>query len=195
MPKVNDVLARVRDIISDPNERRWTDTELFRWIDDAQRLIIQIKPELNAQFIQVFLHEGAQQELPDNVMKLIDFPNLREVDKYWLDRLTPSWQSSSSQATPEEYMRDPDKRVFYVYPPSSGGDYIMAHVGLAPEVTRNLEQELAVEDEHVRPIAEFVCYKALSKDSENPANKALADGYLGQFYASLGVAVQTEDQQ
>ena len=195
MPKVNDVLARVRDIISDPNERRWTDIELFRWIDDAQRLIIQIKPELNAEFIQVFLHEGARQSLPDEVMALIDFPNLRETSKYWLDRYSPSWQATLGTDTPTEFMRDPDKRVFYVYPPSSGGDYVTAHAGMVPEPVSGVEQELAVEAEHIRPVAEYVCYKALSKDSENPANKALADGHLGQFYASLGVAVETESRE
>jgi hypothetical protein len=193
MPKVSDVLARVRDIISDPNERRWQDDELLRWVDDAQRLIVQVKPEINAEFIELTLADGARQRLHDRMARLIDIPLLTEVDKDWLDQYLPTWQTSSSSNAPYEYMRDPDKRVFYVYPPAIDGAKVTLHVGMVPATIEANDDELVIESEHIRAVAEFVCYKALSKDSTNPMNKELADGYLAQFYSSLGVTVETED--
>lgn len=203
MAIASDVLTRVRDVLQDKAERRWQDSELCRWIEDAQRLIVQLKPETNSGFRDVNLVQGAKQALPNDFLALEDVvangtestpgSGIREASKYWFDRSDPTWQFGTQTDLVDQFIRDKDKNFFYVYPPNTGNGTVIMKGGIAPQSVEDSGSTLDLGDTFIKGITDYVCAKALYKDAGNPVNKQLADGYIAAFYAALGMAVETED--
>lgn len=195
MPKANEVLARVRDTLQDPDERRWVDFELLRYLDDALAILVQIKPEVNAQFITVNLTPTTRQTLPDTALFLIDIPSLEKTQKDWFDRYDPAWQSTSASGIPVQWMQDVDKEHFYVYPPPVATTPVELQIAGRTTPITLASEELPVKDEHVQVLASYVTYRALIKDGENELNRNLAQTHLQEFYSKLGMNVETEDRR
>ena len=58
------LLDRIRDTLQDTTSVRWTEAELLRYINDAQREIVNFRPESSATTTNVQLVTGTKQTLP-----------------------------------------------------------------------------------------------------------------------------------
>ena len=65
------LLSRVKDTLQDTSSVRWTEAELLRYINDAQREIVNFIPEASAVTTNVQLVTGTLQTLPTNGLRLI----------------------------------------------------------------------------------------------------------------------------
>ena len=65
------LLARVKDILQDTTSVRWPEAELLRYINDAQREIVNYRPESSATTSNVQLVTGTKQSLPSGGLRLI----------------------------------------------------------------------------------------------------------------------------
>ena len=60
------LLSRIRDILQDTTSVRWPEAEILRYINDAQREIVNYRPESSAKTDNVQLVAGTKQTLPLN---------------------------------------------------------------------------------------------------------------------------------
>ena len=65
------LLARIKDILQDNTSVRWPEAELIRFINDAQREIVNYRPESSATTSNVQLVTGTKQTLPSGGLRLI----------------------------------------------------------------------------------------------------------------------------
>ena len=67
----NNLLSRIKDTLQDTTSVRWPEAELLRYINDAQREIVNFRPESSAKTANVQLVTGTKQALPTDGLRLI----------------------------------------------------------------------------------------------------------------------------
>ena len=65
------LLSRIKDTLQDTTSVRWPEAELLRYINDAQREIVNFRPESSAKTANVQLVTGTKQALPTDGLRLI----------------------------------------------------------------------------------------------------------------------------
>ena len=58
------LLTRIRNVLQDTTNVRWTDIELRDYINDAQREIVNLRPDSSATTSNIALVAGTKQTLP-----------------------------------------------------------------------------------------------------------------------------------
>lgn len=200
MATASDVIARVRDLIQDVEADRYTDTELCRWINDAQLEAVRIAPQANADFIDMPVVAGSIQKIPVGALKLVRVfcngslanqgKSPTETTMDTLNRADPSWRNSTPALTFDHYVVEKNRERFHVYPPSSGGNCVV-EVGARPGTVNDIFDSLDLDDRYVPMITNYVAARALSKDAEHVTERTLAQDYMKQFTEGLLATVQT----
>ena len=67
-----DLVDRAAATLNDPEHAQWTEAELLDYLSDAQRLIVQIRPQANPVNVRLPLKNGPRQNLPDDAFVLLD---------------------------------------------------------------------------------------------------------------------------
>lgn len=57
------LLLRIEDTLQDTTNVRWSEAELLRYINDAQREIVNLRPEASADHANVQLATGTEQAI------------------------------------------------------------------------------------------------------------------------------------
>lgn len=177
--------------------RRWQQAEVFDWIEDGQRTIIQRIPAAGSQTTNITLVDGAKQSIPATWEALLDVDcnksgnnrkrSVNRVDKDTLDAVAPGWQQLDQETEVEEYMYNPgrDPRVFWVYPPVDAGVQIEATGTRRVSAISATTDDLVIQDQFVPALANLVIHRALSKQAEY-ANLGTAGAYYQAAMADLG---------
>ncbi len=136
------IIRRATDLLQDQTSVRWPANELVRWLNDAQRSIIKVRPDSMNTTTTMRLSAGTRQSLLSATAtsgatplapvpsKLIEITRnlaatsakkaVRLVPREVLDAQTPGWHSITAVVDVLHYMFDPrDPRAFYVYPPAT----------------------------------------------------------------------------
>ncbi|SMF94611.1 hypothetical protein SAMN02949497_1932 [Methylomagnum ishizawai] len=75
-----ELVARASTLVLDSINARFTEAEWLAWLNDAQREIVNLRPEANTVVAVGRLDPGVRQVLPDDAVRLVDVPrNLRAV--------------------------------------------------------------------------------------------------------------------
>jgi hypothetical protein len=195
MATVNDVLLRVDYLLKQEGQaegvRRWTRTELYLWVADAVGALY--KTDLSSGLVtETFqLVEGTKQTAPTTWDRVVDVirnkPNngsygdaIRQVDRYILDSVDPDWHAQTNNSVIDEWAPGDGKREFYVNPPASTAAYVEARGVLAPPSFSSTSDSVTAPDYHVETLANYVVYRALSKDAEEGLVQVAA-GFYTQF--------------
>lgn len=199
------VLDRARVLLIDTTATRWSDAELLRWVGDAQRVIVGIKPNACSAVVVVDLVQGTRQTLPADAFtfmgasrNMIDASTpgraVRVVQRDVFDRQRPDWHTEGKVKTVQNYMFDPtDQTFFYVYPPNDGTGKLEINYAKQAAEPASGATALAVLDAYLPAVVDYVCYRAYVKDGETAGNFGLAQHYLTSFAQFLGLAGQGED--
>ena len=139
------IITRVQDTLQDTTSVRWSEAELLRYINDAQREIVNFRPEASADHANVQLVAGTEQTIPDVGLRLIKVVRnmsatgssatgkrtIRLVSSDILNAQDPDWHdpsatgSSAHGTVVKNYIFDEDDpRKYYVYPGISGNAYV-----------------------------------------------------------------------
>ena len=139
------IISRVQDTLQDTTSVRWPEAELLRYINDAQREIINFRPEASSTHANVQLATGTEQTLPTSGLRLIKVVRgmngtstsatglraIRIVDADILNTQEPDWHNpgvsgdAAHGTVPKHYIFDEDDpRKFYVYPGVAGTAYV-----------------------------------------------------------------------
>jgi hypothetical protein len=137
------IVRRATDLLQDQTSVRWPVNELVRWLNDAQRAIVKVRPDSMNTTATMTLSAGTRQDLDSATAnaagnaalspapaKLIEITRnmastsnkgaVRLVPRQILDAQTPGWHGLPGSVNILHYMFDPrDPKTFYVYPPAT----------------------------------------------------------------------------
>lgn len=208
------IILRATDLLQDPTSVRWPVNELIRWLNDAQRAIVKMRPDSMNTTATMTLAAGSRQDLDNASLtplpaKLIEITRnlaasstkgaVRLVERRILDAQVPGWHALTGSVNIAHYMFDPrDPKTFYVYPPATTAAQLevmyaafptdvaaVADGSLHTAVTGNA----SLPDIFADDLLNLVLYRAYSKDADYAANSERAAAYLGLVNASLGAEI------
>tara|TARA_R100000995_G_scaffold84526_1_gene63480 strand:+ start:505 stop:1191 length:687 start_codon:yes stop_codon:yes gene_type:complete len=201
------LITRIQDTLQDTTGVRWSEAELLRYINDAQREIVNFRPESSADHANVQLATGTEQSIPDVGLRLIKIVRnmsatggsatgakaIRLVDVNILNAQEPDWHDPTvtGDATHgtivKHYVFDEDDpRKYYVYPGVSGNAYVEIVFSRTPTDLANTSATIYIDDIYGNAIVDFVLYKAYMKDAEFASNSQRAGQHYQLFTSSLG---------
>ena len=205
------IIRRATNTIMDETAVRWPVHELVRWLNDAQRVIIGIRPDANNVTATVTLAAGARQDLDS--MSLSQLPlkmigiqrNMAAtsnknavtlVPRYLLDAQLPNWYNITPAVSIQHYMFDVrDPKTFYVYPPASSLAQLEINYSAYPAdiaepalnaTYADVVGNLTVPDIYDGPVLDLILYRAYSKDSEFAGNADRAELHRKAATNALG---------
>ena len=208
------LLLRIEDTLQDTTNVRWSEAELLRYINDAQREIVNLRPDASADHANVQLATGTEQAIPDVGLRLIKVVRnmsaaggsatgkrvIRIVDREILDSQEPDWHDppvtgdAAHTTVVKHYVFDEDDpRKYYVYPGVSGNAFVEIVFSRSPTDLANTSATLYVDDIYANAIIDFVLYRAYMKDAEFAGNQQRASSHYQLFVGSVtqGAQVQT----
>lgn len=194
-------------ILQDASNNRWSEAELLGWINDGQLEVLKEKPDTNPGIAAVQLSAGAEQSLASTAMQLLDVTTnmgtdgttrgdvVSVVERKFMDAIEPGWMIKTAADTVIHVVYDPKRapKKFWVYPMSTGNNYIELITSDYPTVLSALNENITVGDEYATTIMHYVLFMAFSKDAEerNSAQRAIA--HFNAFLAGLGFRDMKED--
>lgn len=209
------LLSRIKDILQDTTSVRWPEAELLRYVNDAQREIVNYRPESSATTANVQLVTGTKQTLPTGGLRLIKVTRnmsdtsggatgkraIRIVNVDILNTQEPNWHDSSAATgdaahgtNVKHYIFDEDDpRNYYVYPGISGNAYVEVVYSASPTDLANTSAVISVDDIFANAIVDYVLFRAYQKDSEYAGNAQRAGTHYQLFTASIGQGMQAQD--
>jgi|TARA_X000001388_G_scaffold68162_1_gene55828 hypothetical protein len=207
------IITRVQDTLQDTTSVRWPEAELLRYINDAQREIVNFKPGASSKTANMQLVTGTLQSLPTEGLRLIKVTRnmsdasggatgaraIRLVNSDILNTQEPDWNNPSVSGdaahgtTVKHYVfDDDDPRKFYVYPGVAGNAYVEIVYSKSPTDLSSASSTIDVDDIYGNAIVDFVLYRAYMKDAEYAANSQRAGQHYQLFTASIGQGGQSQ---
>jgi len=195
------ILDKAAHQLLDEEHVRWTEAELLLYLNDGQRQLIVLRPEVGAVTEVVKLAAGTKQSLPAGGVMLLDVVRnmgltgtaigraIRVTSREVIDSLDPNWHAAKASAVVRNFMHDPrNPLVFYVTPPQPAdalSHVEVVYVKTPADVT--LSAPIGVDDIYAPTLLDYVLYRAYGKDSEYGAELQLATQHANAFYQSLGI--------
>jgi hypothetical protein len=202
------IIDRARLTLQDSSGVRWTDAELLIYINDAQREIVNFRPEATATHANLQLSTGTEQTLPSGGLRLIKVTrnmsgtasdatgakSIRIVEEDLLNSIEPDWHdptvtgSSVHGSIIKNYLFDPDDpKKFYVYPGVASGSnaYVELIYSKLPTDLSSVSSTIDLEDTYGNAILNFVLYRAYLKDAEFAGNQQRTATHYQLFIGSI----------
>ena len=203
------LIDRARFTLQDSSGVRWTDAELLTYINDAQREIVNFRPEATATHANVLLAAGTEQTLPSGGLRLIKVTrnmsgsaadatgakSIRIVEEDLLNSIEPDWHdptvtgASAHGSVIKNYIFDSDDpKKFYVYPGVKSGSsaYVELVYSKLPTDLSSVSSTIDIEDIYGNAILNFVLYRSYQKDAEYAGNQQRAGTHYQLFLNSVG---------
>ena len=198
------IIRRVVETMQDNTSVRWPVAELVRYLNDGQREVVLYRPDSMVTNATVALVAGAKQAIPTNGSKLIDVirntggtkRSVRMTVRNILDTQSPNWYNLTGLTEILHYMYDPrDPKVFYVYPPAaaSGASVEIVYSAYPADITEPADGavysavsgNISLPDIYGNVLADYILYRAYTKDSEYAGNAQRAQAHYAAFQAAL----------
>jgi hypothetical protein len=203
------IIRRVVETLQDNTSVRWPVNELVRYLNDAQREVVLYRPDAMVTNSTVPLSVGSKQALPANAAKLIEIVrnnsaaskrSVRMVNREILDAQLPNWHNVAATAEVLHFMYDPrDPKVFYVYPPALATAALdIVYSALPADIAEPADGSLytavtgnvSVPDIYANVLADYVLFRAYTKDSEYAGNATRAQAHYAAFANALGIEMK-----
>lgn len=188
------IIDKAETILQDTTNIRWPALELLGWLNDGQREVASIYPDLTATIGNITLVVGTRQTLPANAIALLKVIRnmgtsgttpgnaIRKVPQELLDAGVPAWHTGTAVTALQHYIYDPRApRTFYVYPPSIVANQVEALYSVSPPDLASLAIAIGIDDIYQNALIDYVLYRAYSKDMETVGNTDRAIAHRGAF--------------
>lgn len=174
----NFIINRVKDLLNDANLVHWTEAELLRYLSDAQRFCVQVRPESNVITAIVPVVQGVRQTIPESGFILFDVirnmgadgnhvpgRTVKPISRNDLDQIDPEWATVADAEDAVNFMYDVNNReVYYVSPPLVAGRCLEIAYAAVPAEIAAAGDSISMSDAYIPCLVEFVLYRARSKD-------------------------------
>lgn len=200
-----DILTRAGYVLNDESKVTWVAAEGLAWLNDAQRAIVNARPDASATTVSVALTAGVKQALPSGGQRLIRVTRnmgadgatpgaaVQLTDADSLASWVPNWATDTAQDYVENYLYD-DRipRTWWNYPPVNSGVYVELQYTQLPTDCTALTGDgsaLYVSDAYADALLDYVLYRAFSKEGGQTGK---AQAHLNGFHAALGLKTQSD---
>jgi hypothetical protein len=195
--RVGDILKSASIVLNDEGFVRWTQAELFLWVNEAAGDLVIRRPAARALTAPLTLVAGTAQALPEGGVILLDIVRnigaagqpgypVRRADRHLIDDQFPGWHASKPRAVVKNYMFDEaTPTTFYVWPPVLAGTKVEAVYSMAPALVQSPDDMLPFDRIYIGPLTSYVLYRSYAKDSEY-ANAAMASAHFAAYTEALG---------
>lgn len=208
--KVVDIIDRAVVVLNDTTNVRWTKSELLLWFNDAQRAVVNRRPDANSvneDYTTVGQNAAAntKQTLPAAGLRLLKVVRnvggaaVTHIRQDILDEQVRNWHDASSPVTDVRHFifDDRDPKSFYLYPAPATTHEVEIVYSVAPTDVSISDfdtdvQTIALDDTYANAILDYMLYRAYSKDAEYAENAQRATAHLQIFESSLGVITQAD---
>ena len=208
------LITRVQDTLQDTTSVRWSEAELLRYLNDAQREVVNFRPDASTLTANVQLSTGTLQTIPTNGLRLIKVTRnmsgtsgsatgaraIRIVDFDILNTQEPNWNDptvtgdAAHGTVVKHYAFDQDDpRKYYVYPGVSGNAYVEIVYSKAPDDFSSTSSTLDIDDTFANAVVDFVLFKSYLKDSEYAGNVQRSSQHYQLFVNSLSSGTQAQN--
>ena len=200
------LISRIQDTLQDTTGVRWTSAELLRYINDAQREVVNFRPEATAKHVNNSLATGTEQAVPGlTLIKVVRNMSsnqdgatggrtIRLVDEDILNSIEPDWHNPTVTGDAahgtiiKHYIFDPDDpKKFYVYPGVKSGlnAYIEIVYSDVPTDLSSTSSTIGMDDIYGNALVDYVLYRCYMKDAEFAGNAQRAGSHYQLFMASI----------
>ena len=199
------IIDKAAKQLLDSNNLKWTRAELLSWLNDGLRQIVLMQPNATNTRSSVQLVAGTRQKLPTGGWMLLGiYRNMgttgttpgravRISSRELLDAFNPNWHTATASTTTTNYIYDlQDQTAYYVYPPSTGTNYLEINYSMQPTDLTSESQVIPVFDVYQGPLLDYILFRACTKNAEYAPGMALGQMYLTTFTAATGVKEQSE---
>jgi hypothetical protein len=210
------LISRIQDSLQDTTGVRWTEAELLRYINDAQREVVNFKPQASADHSNVQLAAGTEQSIPDVALSLIKVvrnmsatggsatgkKSIRLVDEDILNSIEPDWHDptvtgdAAHGSVIKHYIFDPDDpRRFYVYPGVKSGSnaYVELITSRSPTDLSATSSTIYIDDIYGNALVDYVLFRCYMKDSEFAGNAQRASQHYQLFLNSVSSGISSKN--
>jgi hypothetical protein len=190
------IIATVRKTTLDSAANAYSNADLIRFLNEAQRSAAGEKPDFYTVTTGMALVTGENQTLPDDGVSLLDVTSntvanggrvVTLVQRELLAEASRFWPRGTRQTEVEHYTFDPrTPRDFKVFPPNDGAGGVQIIYGAVPPEITATTDELVVSDVYEGPLVAYVlakCYGVSSKKQD----LVKYNGYMMQFRQQLGL--------
>jgi hypothetical protein len=194
------IIKEAQQLLQDESGVRWAATELVDHLNDGQREIAVIRPDLAAVTSALVLAAGAKQTLPAACISFMDMKRntggraISKVDQRVLDALDPAWYSGVTSTTIQHFCYNettPD--VVWVYPPATAATSVEIEYSAMPAGTpaasglpySTVTGNIDLPDSCKNPLLHFVMARAFLKDAEFGGNAAFSAAHAQLFRDGL----------
>lgn len=196
----SDVITAATDLLNDTDQVTWPAPSLLRWIGEGQRQITQFLPRAyQVRQTLVLVANDTVQTLPADCLRLVRMlrnlgvsgstPGRRitVIDEDALSRQERDWHAAPAADAISHFMVDDETpRLYMVWPRPNTALRVDAIVSKAPPAPNAPTDTLALGDEYLTPLANFVLYRAWSKNHTR-GDLSKADRYYAMFERALGI--------
>jgi hypothetical protein len=196
--EVSSIIKRAGLTLNDEDHLRWTIEELLEWINEGTGAIVSARPSAGARIVAFPLSAGTQQEIPDDVVQLIDVimnvsdegavPGraIRKTERHLLDSADPDWHIRPGKPVIKHYTYDDrTPAIFHVYPPALANTWVKVAYSKIPDDVSGADDTIGLNVEFADALLNYVLYRCYSKDSEF-SNAGVANAFYQAFTASMG---------
>ncbi|KHE13025.1 hypothetical protein OI71_21675 [Aeromonas hydrophila] len=201
---VSELLNRASIELTDTQRISWGLDDLISYYNSAISAIASARPDIFIKTQPFVCVAGTRQTAPAGTIKLIDVERntqsgktIRYVSRADLERLIPSWASSTGGIEAELYIHEPTNiTAFWLYPGVKAGvsvDLVLSI--LPPPVTKSQVEsgaQVQVDDRYITPCLDWIMYRAFMRDSEVTANASRGQLHLQSFTQALSVSTETD---
>ena len=210
------LISRIQDSLQDTTGVRWTEAELLRYINDAQREVVNFKPQASADHSNIQLATGTEQSIPDVALSLIKVvrnmsatgssatgkKSIRLVDEDILNSIEPDWHDptvtgdAAHGSVIKHYVFDPDDpRKFYVYPGVKDGEnaYVELITSRSPTDLSATSSTIYIDDIYGNALVDYVLFRCYMKDSEFAGNAQRASQHYQLFLNSVSSGISSKN--
>lgn len=180
-------------------------------LNRAQKDMMVARPDVTSTICVISTVAGSLQPVLEEIYQLIDIPALHDgaktaiskVSMTVLDATVPNWRSLPETADVKHYMHDArDNRTFYLYPPARVNTLLRAKCSLYPlkvpdptppgKSWQTVTGDITIGDEWETALINLTLAYCYMTDLEGVGNLELAQTYLTQASAQLGVQLQSQ---
>lgn len=187
------LVGNARRLLQDVSNvaQRWSDATLLAGLNEAQRMVVLLKPDCNTLSLPVQLNGTPKQTLPANSVAFVKVTRnmgvagttpgraISQIGMTAMDMADMDWHSAAVADNVIHCMVDPRvDREYYVWPPTN--NYVeLVHVALPTDVIAS--NPVYLDDIYVPAMQAYIVYYGLSEDMDNAANRDLSQTWFNQF--------------
>ena len=208
----SDVTERLETTLHDLGAVRWPEADMWKAIDDAQKSLLESRPDLFEVTGEVQLRDtGVKQRVPEDCYLVFDitynlnfervpFSGIVKISRSILDRAYSNWMVSPASPRMEHWMQDAlERKYFWAYPPVSNDPesgqpgWVVMRYAKRPVKVATAGQALDAPDEMINGVYYFAMTRLLEKD-EKFAGSPQADMFLQKYALTIGAKTKSDAQ-